>query len=80
MNFEFPRVLFSYSLAATNSVVNAPNEVPIKVLFFISQLYFSSSLDKILEVLKEYDLDLTVRAENLTIEQFIEISNKLNEE
>ena len=36
--------------------------------------------DKILEVLKEYDLDLTVRAENLTIEQFIEISNKLNEE
>ena len=33
----------------------------------------------ILEVLKEYDLDLTVRAENLTIEQFIEISNKLNE-
>ena len=51
MNFEFPRVLFSYSLAATNSVVNAPNEVPIKVLFFISQLYFSSSLDKILEVI-----------------------------
>ena len=38
------------------------------------------NLDKILEVLKEYDLDLTVRAENLTIEQFIEISNKLNEE
>ena len=37
-------------------------------------------LDKILEILKEYDLDLTVRAENLTIEQFIEISNKLNEE
>ena len=37
------------------------------------------NLDKILEVLKEYDLDLTVRAENLTIEQFIEISNKLNE-
>ena len=38
------------------------------------------NLDKILEVLKEYNLDLTVRAENLTIEQFIEISNKLNEE
>ena len=37
-------------------------------------------LNKILEVLKEYNLDLTVRAENLTIEQFIEISNKLNEE
>ena len=35
---------------------------------------------KFLQVLKEYDLDLTVRAENLTIEQFIEISNKLNEE
>ena len=37
-------------------------------------------MQEILEVLKEYDLDLTVRAENLTIEQFIEISNKLNEE
>lgn len=38
------------------------------------------NLDKILEVLKTYNLDLTVRAENLSLEQFIKISNKLNEE
>ena len=34
-------------------------------------------LDKILEVLSKYNLDLNVRAESLTIEQFIEISNSL---
>lgn len=34
-------------------------------------------LDKILEVLKKYDLDLSVRAENLPIEIFVEISNNL---
>ena len=38
------------------------------------------NLDKILEVLKTYNLDLTIRAENLSLEQFIKISNKLNEE
>ena len=38
------------------------------------------NLDKINKILSKYNLDLTVRAENLTIEQFIDISNKLNEE
>lgn len=36
-------------------------------------------LDIISEVLSDYNLDLTVRAENLKIEQFVEISNKLSE-
>ena len=35
------------------------------------------NLDIISEVLSGYNLDLTVRAENLKIEQFVEISNKL---
>lgn len=35
------------------------------------------NLDIISEVLSNYNLDLTVRAENLKIEQFVEISNKL---
>lgn len=34
-------------------------------------------LNKIEQVLKQYDLDLSVRAENLTLEQFIKISNVL---
>ena len=34
-------------------------------------------LDKISEVLSKYNLDLNVRAESLTIEQFVEISNSL---
>lgn len=38
------------------------------------------NLDKILEVLNEYNLDLNVRAEALTIDQFIEISNNLKNE
>lgn len=37
------------------------------------------NLNVIEEVLKKDNLDLTVRAENLTINQFVEISNKLNE-
>ena len=37
------------------------------------------NLDVVNEVLSKYNLDLTVRAENLTIDQFIEISNKLSE-
>ncbi|MBP3634875.1 MAG: ribosomal RNA small subunit methyltransferase A [Bacilli bacterium] len=35
------------------------------------------NLDIISQVLSNYNLDLNVRAENLTIDQFIEISNKL---
>lgn len=35
------------------------------------------NLDIISEVLSGYNLDLTVRAQNLKIEQFVEISNKL---
>ena len=34
-------------------------------------------LEKIENVLKEYNLDLNVRAEHLTIDQFINISNEL---
>ena len=34
-------------------------------------------LIKVEEILFKYDLDLTVRAENLSIEQFVEISNNL---
>lgn len=37
------------------------------------------NLDQISDVLKNYNLDLTVRAEALTIEQFIEMSNNINE-
>lgn len=37
------------------------------------------NLDIISEILSNYNLDLTVRAENLKIEQFVEISNKLSE-
>ncbi len=37
----------------------------------------SYDLDKINNVLNKYNLDLSVRAENLTIEQFAEISNVL---
>ena len=35
-------------------------------------------LDKILEVLKEYDLDLTVRAENLTIENYADLAKEIS--
>ena len=35
--------------------------------------------DKILKVLKSYNLDLTVRAENLSLNQFIEISNEIED-
>jgi 16S rRNA (adenine1518-N6/adenine1519-N6)-dimethyltransferase len=35
-------------------------------------------LEKICEVLSKYNLDLNVRAESLTIDQFVEISNNLN--
>lgn len=38
------------------------------------------NLEKINEVLNNYNLDLTVRAETLTLDQFIEIYKKLNEE
>jgi len=34
-------------------------------------------LEKIEEILKKYDLDLSVRAENITIEMFIDIANNL---
>lgn len=34
-------------------------------------------LEKVQNVLSKYNLDLTVRAEKLTIEQFIDISNSL---
>lgn len=34
-------------------------------------------LEKVLNVLKKYDLDLTVRAEQLAIEQFVDIANSL---
>ncbi len=34
-------------------------------------------LDKILKVLSKYNLDLSVRAEKLTLEQFVEIANNL---
>jgi 16S rRNA A1518/A1519 N6-dimethyltransferase RsmA/KsgA/DIM1 with predicted DNA glycosylase/AP lyase activity len=34
-------------------------------------------LSKIEEILKKYNKDLTSRAESLTIEEFIEISNNL---
>jgi 16S rRNA (adenine1518-N6/adenine1519-N6)-dimethyltransferase len=34
-------------------------------------------LDKITDILAKYDLDLTVRAEHLTIEQFVDIANQL---
>lgn len=34
-------------------------------------------LENILKVLKKYNLDLTVRAEHLTIEQFIDIANNI---
>ncbi len=37
------------------------------------------NLEIIKEVLSKYNLDLNVRAESLEIEQFVEISNKLNE-
>ena len=37
------------------------------------------NLEKIEEVLKDHNLDLTVRAEALSIEMFAEIANKLNE-
>lgn len=35
------------------------------------------NLDKVLEILQKYDLDLSVRAEKLPLEVFIEISNNL---
>ena len=38
----------------------------------------SYDLNKIEEVLNKYNLDLNVRAESLTIDQFMEISNNLN--
>lgn len=37
----------------------------------------SYDLNKIEEVLKKYDKDLTARAESLSVEQFVEISNNL---
>ena len=37
----------------------------------------SYDLKKVEEVLKEYDYDLTVRAENLSVEIFVKISNAL---
>ena len=38
------------------------------------------NLDLVKSILEEYDLDLNVRAENLPIEVFISIANKLTEE
>ena len=35
-------------------------------------------LNKINEVLKEHNKDINIRAENITIEEFAEISNSLN--
>jgi 16S rRNA (adenine1518-N6/adenine1519-N6)-dimethyltransferase len=35
------------------------------------------NLDKIIDTLKKYNLDLTVRAEQLTIEQFVDMANNL---
>ena len=51
-----------------------------KLFFNIIRDSFKFKRKNLRNNLKGYDLDLTVRAENLTIEQFIEISNKLNEE
>ena len=36
-------------------------------------------LNKVLEVLKKYDKDLTCRAEELELDIFIDLSNSLNE-
>jgi len=35
-------------------------------------------LDKIDEVLKKYNKNITFRAENITMDEFIDISNNLN--
>ena len=37
----------------------------------------SYNLEKIEEILKKYNKDLTTRAENLSIEEFVEISNNI---
>ncbi len=51
-----------------------------KMDFYSTTNLKSYNLEVVERVLKKYDQDLSVRAENITLEEFIEMSNELCKE